>query len=77
MAIKEFEWTAWRDEALEQLNTALTSALLLGFQREEGQLYLDANASDVGTRAVMSQMQDDEEQVISYASKSLEGSEQH
>ena len=71
----EFEWTAWQ-EAFEQLKTALTSAPLLGFPREEGQWYLDTDASDVGTRAVLSQMQDGEERVIAYTSKSLEVSEQ-
>ena len=39
---------------------------MLGFPREE-----------VGTGAVLLQMRDSEERVIAYASKSLEGSEQH
>ena len=33
-------------------------------------------SSDVGTGAVLSQVQDEEERVIAYVSKSLEGSEQ-
>ena len=49
---------------------------ILGFPREEGLWYLDTNASDVGTGAVLSQIRDVEESVIAYVSKSLEGIEQ-
>ena len=72
----EFEWTDRRHEAFGQLKDALTSAPILGFPREDGLWYLDTAASDVGTGAVLSQVQDEEERVIAYVSKSLEGSEQ-
>ena len=72
----EFEWTDRRHEAFGQLKNALTSAPILGFPREDGLCYLDTDASDVGTGAVLSQVQDEEERVIAYVSKSLEGSEQ-
>ena len=72
----DFEWTERRNEAFGQLKKALTSAPILGFPREEGLWYLDTNASDVGTGAVLSQIQDGEERVIACVSKSLEGSEQ-
>ena len=39
-------------------------------------MYLDTDASNVETGAVLSQIQDGEERVIAYVSKSLEGSEQ-
>ena len=71
-----FEWTERRNEAFSQLKNALTSAPILGFPREEGLWYLDTDASDVGTGAVLSQIQDGEERVIAYVSKSLEVSEQ-
>ena len=71
----KFEWTARRDEAFENLKVALTSAPVLGFLNEKGEWYLNTDASEVGTGAVLSQMQDGEERVIAYASKSLEGSE--
>ena len=38
-----------KEEAFQQLKNALTSALILGFPREEGLWYLDTDASDVGT----------------------------
>ena len=73
---RDLEWTARRDEAFEQLKTALTSLPMLGFPQEQGQWCLDTDSSVSGTEAVLSQMQDGEEQVVAYASKSLEGSEQ-
>ena len=72
----DFEWTERRHEARGQLKNALTSAPILGFPREDGLWYLDTDASDVGTGAVLSQVQDEEDRVIAYVSKSLEGSEQ-
>ena len=72
----DFEWTERRNEAFSQLKNALTSVPILGFPREEGLWYLDTDASDVGTGAVLSQIQDGEERVIAYISKSLGGSEQ-
>ena len=65
---------ARRDRALEKLKAALTSAPVLGFPNEEGEWYLDTDASEVGRGAVLSIMQDVEERLIAYASKSLEGS---
>ena len=62
-------------QALENLKTVFTQARILGFPREEGQWYFDTEASDVDTRAVLFQIQDGEEGVIAYTSKSLEGSE--
>ena len=72
----DFEWTERRNEAFGQLKNALTSAPLLGFSREEGLWYLNTDASNVGTGAVLSQIQDGEKRVIAYVSKLLEGSEQ-
>ena len=72
----DFEWTERRNEAFRQLKNTLTSAPILGFPHEEGLWYLDTDVSDVGTGAVLSQIQDREERVIAYVSKSLEGSEQ-
>ena len=72
----DFEWTERRNEAFSQLKNALTSVPILGFPREEGLWYLDTDASNVGTGAVLSQIQHGEERVIAYVSKSLEGSKE-
>ena len=72
----DFEWMERRNEAFRQLKNGLTSAPILGFPQEEGLWYLDTDASDIGMGAVLSQIQDREERVIAYVSKSLEGSEQ-
>ena len=56
------------------MKNALTSAPILGFISEERLWYLDTVASDVETGAVLSQIQDGEEGVIAYVSKSLKGS---
>ena len=72
----DFEWTERRREAFGQLKNALTSAPILGFPREDGRWYLDTDASDIGTGALLSQVQDEEERVTAYVSKWLEGSEQ-
>ena len=66
----DFEWTDRRHKAFSQLKNALTSAPILGFLREEGLWYLDTDASGAVP------FQDEEERVIAYVSKSLEGSEQ-
>ena len=52
----EFEWTDRRHEAFGQLKNALTSVPILGFPREDGLWYLNTDASDVGTGAVLSQV---------------------
>ena len=72
----DFEWMKRWDEAFNKLKLAMTSAPIMGFPKEDGQWYLDTDASDVGTGAMLSQVQDGEERVIAYASKSLEGTEQ-
>ena len=60
---------------LAKLKTAFTSAPVLGFPREEGQWYLGMDTSEVGTGAVLSQMQNSQEPEIAYASKSPEDCE--
>ena len=53
-----------RHEAFRQLKSALTSAPILGFPREDRLWYIDTDASDVGTGAVLSQIQDEEERSL-------------
>ena len=74
--MQHFELTERRNEAFRQLKNASTSAPILGFPGEKGLWYLNTDTSNVGTGAVLSQIQDGEERVIAYVSKLLEGSEQ-
>ena len=54
------------------LRTALQEAPVLGYPREDGRLILDTDASDFGVGAVLSQMQDGQERVLAYGSRSLQ-----
>ena len=57
--------------AFNRLKECLTSAPILGMPRDEGTFLLDTDASDTGLGAVLSQMQDGNEVVIAYASRTL------
>ena len=72
----KFTWTGECQKAFESLKAKLSEAPILGFPREDaGQFLLDSDASDYGLGAVLSQVQDDQEVVISYASRMLSPAE--
>ena len=65
-----FEWNEECQVAFETLKTALTTAPILGFPQEsQGEFILDCDASNNALGAVVSQLQEGEERVISYYSK--------
>ena len=65
-----FEWNEECQVAFETLKTALTTAPILGFPQEsQGEFILDCDASNDALGAVVSQLQEGEERVISYYSK--------
>ena len=65
-----FEWNEECQVAFETLTTALTTAPFLGFPQEsQGEFILDCDASYDALGAVVSQLQEGEERVISYYSK--------
>jgi len=66
-----FIWTEEQGDAFSQLKERLMSASVLGMPTDEGTFYLDADASDVGLGAVLSQQQGNSEVVIAYASRAL------
>ncbi|MEW8544975.1 MAG: reverse transcriptase domain-containing protein [Candidatus Thiodiazotropha sp.] len=71
-----FVWTDSCQNAFETIKQLLTSAPILSYPLLQGQLFLvDCDASNVGVGAVLSQIQDGEEKVISYFSKCLSRSE--
>ncbi|KAL7868066.1 hypothetical protein SRHO_G00094500 [Serrasalmus rhombeus] len=63
-----FRWTEDCQQAFVELNERLTSAPILGYLLDMGDLILDTDASDFGIGAVLSQVQDGEENVLAYGS---------
>ena len=73
-----FAWSKEREVAFQQLKESLLQAPILGYPREDGgQFILDTDASDVGIGGVLSQLQNDEEVVISYGSRTLSPAERN
>ena len=65
-----FVWTDECEVAFNRLKECLTIPIL-GKPRDEGTFLLDTDASNTGLGAVLSQMQDGNEVVIAYASRTL------
>ena len=66
-----FEWTGDQQVAFEQLKKLLTRTPILAYPKDGCPYILDTDASNVGLGGVLSQVQDAEERVIAYASKTL------
>ena len=67
----KFVWTLACQEAFDKLKETLTSAPILSYPAKEGLFILDTDASNTAIGAVLSQMQEGEERVLSYASAIL------
>lgn len=67
----KFTWGDREQRAFDQLKTAMCTAPILAFPTAEGQFIIDTDASDVGVGCVLSQVQNGEERVIAYGSKTL------
>ena len=76
VALDEFQWSDECARAFATLKEALTSPPILGYPADEGIFVLDTDASGHGLGAVLSQMQDGNERVISYFSRVLTRPEQ-
>ncbi|MBJ5505560.1 hypothetical protein JGG47_23625, partial [Salmonella enterica subsp. enterica serovar Derby] len=68
---EKFLWTGNCQEAFNKLKEALSSAPILAYPRPDQPFILDTDASNTGIGAVLSQVQDGQEKVIAYFSKSL------
>ena len=67
-----FVWTDEPQTAFDALEACLLSAPILGFPTEEGQFVLDTDVSLLfAVGGVLNQIQNEEEVVIAYASRSL------
>ena len=72
-----FKWDEKCEDAFVSLKDKLTTAPVLAYPNEKGgEFILDCDASNSGIGAVLSQIQDGDEKVISYASRTLSEAEQ-
>ncbi|KAL0150005.1 hypothetical protein M9458_054664, partial [Cirrhinus mrigala] len=72
-----FHWTPESQQAFDKLKELLTTAPILGYPMDSGDLILDTDASNFGIGAVLSQLQQGEERVLAYGSRSLTPTEQN
>ncbi|KAF7695155.1 hypothetical protein HF521_006878, partial [Silurus meridionalis] len=72
-----FHWTLESQQAFDKLKELLTTAPILGYPMDSGDLVLDTDASNFGIGAVLSQQQKGEERVLAYGSRSLTPTEQN
>lgn len=73
---RTFIWTEACQRAFETLQSSLIAAPILAYTTENGSFVLDTDASLHGIGAVLSQIQNGEERVIAYASRTLSKSQQ-
>ena len=66
-----FVWGSEQQRAFDALKACLLSAPILGFPTEDDRFVLDTDASLFAIGGVLSQIQNEEEVVIAYASRSL------
>ena len=71
----DFLWNENCQTAFECLKKALTESPILGYPSASGLYILDTDASGIGIGAVLSQMQDGQERVLAYYSRSLNRAE--
>ena len=78
---RTFKWTGEHEEAFQKLKQAVITAPVMAYPQEEGLWILDTDACGYAIGACLSQMQKndagvEEERVVAYGSKSLEGRQQ-
>lgn len=73
---KKFNWDEDCEQSFDQIKGLLTSPPVLAYPNREGLFILDTDGCQTGIGAVLSQVQNGEERVIAYASKSLNKAQQ-
>ncbi len=73
----DFKWTTECQKSFECLKEALIGSDIMAFARDDGDYILDTDASDCQIAAVLSQIQDGKERVISYGSRTLNKAEKN
>ena len=71
----EFIWTLECQEAFDKLKQALTGSNIMAYPRDNGLFILDTDACRDSIGCVLSQVQEGQEKVIAYASRSLNKNE--
>ena len=71
-----FEWNERCQTAFETLKECLANPPVLAIPRQDGEFILDTDCSDVAAAAILHQVIDGEERVISFGSKMLSKAEQ-
>ena len=74
---RRFEWTSECHQSFLTLKSCLTHPPILSMPIDDGQYILDTDCSGQAAGAVLSQVQNGEEKVIAYASRSLSKSEKN
>ena len=72
-----FEWSEECQLAFEKLKEALTTSSILAMPSDEGRYVLDTDASETSIGGVLSQVQNGEERVIAYASRTYNKAERN
>ncbi|KAG5889429.1 hypothetical protein JTB14_032762 [Gonioctena quinquepunctata] len=67
----KFQWSEECQDSFRKLKGALINAPILSYPLPKGKFILDTDASNVGLGAVLSQIQEGQEKVIGYFSKTL------
>ena len=73
----EFSWNEGFQRAFEELKQSLICTPILGYPKNDGLFILDTDASGVGIGAVLSQVQNNQEVVITYGSRTLSPQEKN
>jgi len=73
----KFIWTEECEVAFEELKQRLITSPILAMPDDEGEFTLDTDASNYAIGAVLSQLQNGEERVIAYASRTLSKQERN
>jgi hypothetical protein len=74
---RAFQWTPEVEAAFQTLKGALCTSPILAYSQSEGKFIVDTDASNVGIGGVLCQLQDGQERVISYYSKTLSKAEKN
>jgi len=72
-----FHWGPDQDKAFAELKKRLMTAPILGMPTDDGAFIVDSDASSTGFGAVLSQVQNGNEVVLAYASRSFSRAERN